>query len=99
MRVDVPASMVGNARASDVDPKTWQGPWVPVTDPNKIAQYVSMVNTKQYNQAKCTPFGSGYLMHQIGMNLEGNAVDSVLDGSFQIDPSVSLFPEAHKMLR
>jgi hypothetical protein len=98
-RVDVPASMVGNARASDVDPKTWQGPWVPVTDPNKIAQYVSMVNTKQYNQAKCTPFGSGYLMHQIGMNLEDNAVDSVLDGSFQIDPSVSLFPEAHKMLR
>jgi hypothetical protein len=60
-RVDVPATPIDPSLSTLPDPKTWTGPWRSVTDPEEIAQYVSIINTRQYNQAVHTPFGSGYL--------------------------------------
>jgi hypothetical protein len=96
--VDIPAPMVGTS-CNTVDPKQWTGPWVSITDPSEIAQYVCAINTKQYNQAQHTPFGSGYLFQQFGMNLEGESVTDLLNGSFTVDPTVDLLPETHKILR
>jgi hypothetical protein len=72
-RVDVPAPMAENGCPSIVDPKQWKGPWVSTTDLSEITKYVCHVNTKQYNQAQDTPFGSGYLLQTFGMNLEKQA--------------------------
>jgi hypothetical protein len=38
-------------------------------------------------------------MQQFGMNLEGNAVNELLQGSFTVDPTEALLPETHSMLR
>jgi hypothetical protein len=97
--VDIPAPMVVTGCTTTVDPKQWTGPWVSITDPSEIAQYVCAINTKQYNQAQHTPFGSGYLLQQFGMNLEGESVSDLLNGSFTVDPKVDLLPETHKMLK
>lgn len=59
-RVDVPAPFIQTPECP-VDPKTWKGPWVSVTDSSEIAQHVCAINTKQYNQAQHTPFGSEFL--------------------------------------
>jgi hypothetical protein len=98
-RVDVPAPMVDESNTSQVDPKQWKGPWVSITDPVEITKYVCAVNKKQYNQAQYTPFGSGYLLQQFGMNLEGAASTSLLEGSFLVDPKVTLLPETQRMLK
>jgi len=93
-RVDVPAPIAASADLSIVDPKQWKGPWV------SIAKHVCAVNTKQYNQAaQNTPFGSGYLLQQFGMILEGKAADDLLQGSFSVDPEVNPLPETHRMLK
>jgi hypothetical protein len=42
-------------------PKLWKGPWCSITNTDEIGYYICKENTKQYNQAQHTPFGSGYL--------------------------------------
>jgi hypothetical protein len=96
-RVDVPTPMIRNP-TSLVDPKTWKGPWISITDPSEIACYVCAINTKQYNQAKDTPFASGYLARTIGMNLEGPASQQILNGTFELNPSVNLLPETKRII-
>jgi len=81
-----------------IDPKSWKGPWVSVTDPSEIAQFVCLVNQKQYNQAHTTPFASKYLNEQIGMNLDGPAVASILNGTFQLTPDAPLLPETKRII-
>jgi hypothetical protein len=97
-RADVPAPMVEEGCTSSVYPKQWTGPWVSITDPSAIAQYVCQVNTKQYNQAQYTPFGSSYLMQTFGMNLEGQAARDIIHGTFSIDPDIQLLPETHRII-
>ncbi len=99
VRVDVPAPMIDSSDISQVDPKQWKRPWVSITNPEEIAKYICAVNTKQYNQAQNTPFGSGYLLEQFGMNLEGTASVKLFEGSFSADPGVSLLPETHRILK
>jgi hypothetical protein len=96
-RVDVPAPLLQNPTLP-VDPKTWKGPWVSVTDPTERAEFVCAINKKQYNQAHDTPFASGYLAQNIGVNFEGPAVSSILEGTFQLDPSSSLMPETKRII-
>jgi hypothetical protein len=77
---------------------SWSGPWVSVTDPEDIGKFICTINQKQYNQANDTPFTSGYLAKNIGLNLEGPAVKRILDGTFQIDPSSRLLPETKRII-
>lgn len=96
-RVDVPAPLIKDP-LQHLDPKIWKGPWVSVTDPTEIAQFICLANTKQYNQASNTPFASEYLAHNIGMNLEGPAVPDILGGTFHFDPSIKLLPETKRII-
>jgi hypothetical protein len=97
-RVDVPAPMISNPNI-DLDPKTWKGPWISVTNPEEIALHVCRINTKQYNQAKSTPFAAGYLADCIGMNLEGPAVHNILSGKFQINTSATILQETRRIIQ
>jgi hypothetical protein len=97
-RVDVPAPFI-QAPNCQIDPKTWKGPWVSLTDPSEIEKHVCNINTKQYNQAQHTPFGSGYLVQQIGMTLESPAAEEILRGTFVPDPEVTLLPETERILK
>jgi len=97
-RVDVPLHSPNIPLSSIPDPKTWKGPWRSVTDPEEIAQYICVTNTRQYNQAQHTPFGSGYLANTIGLNIEKPAAIQILNGNFSVDPSVKLLPETHRII-
>jgi len=92
-RVDVPAHPPDLPLSTLPDPKTWKGPWRSVSHPEEIARYVCLVNTKQYNQARNTPFGSGYLADIIGFNIEKPAAEQILDGTFSPAPHAQLLPE------
>jgi len=98
IRVDVPLHSPNIPLSSIPDPKTWKGPWRSVTDPEEIAQYICVINTRQYNQAQHTPFGSGYLANIIGLNIEKPAAEQILNGNFSVDPSVKLLPETHRII-
>jgi len=95
-RIDVPAS---SDASLSIDPKTWKGPWRSVTDPEEIANYICRMNTKQYNQAINTPFGSGYLADAIGFNIDQPGANAILSGTFEVSPSVSLLPETKRILK
>jgi hypothetical protein len=69
-----------------------------VTDPEEIAKYVCVMNTRQYNQAQNTPFGTGYLADCIGFNIEKPAAVQIFNGTFIPDPAVNLLPETHKVI-
>ncbi len=97
-RVDVPLHPTDTPLSAIPDPKTWTGPWRSVTDPEEIAQYICVINTRQYNQAQNTPFGSGYLAEQLGFNIEHPAAGQILAGTFQPDPSIALLPETHRII-
>jgi len=97
-RVDVPAPFLQTPKQL-VDPKTWRGPWVSITDPSEIARQICTINTMQYNQAQNTPFGSGYLANQVGMTLEGPATEQILQGTFTPDPAIRLLPETERIIK
>jgi hypothetical protein len=69
-----------------------------ITDPVEIARHVCDINAKQYHQAINTPFGSGYLAQTIGLNIEKDGAQQILDGTFHPDPSVSLLPETLRII-
>jgi len=100
-RIDVPLHLADLLPLTSLpDPKTWKGPWRSVTDPEEIAKYVCMciINTRQYNQAQATPFGSGYLADTIGLNIEHPAAAHLLNGSFVPDAGTGLLPEMLKVI-
>jgi len=97
-RKDVPLHPADLPLTSLPDPKTWKGPWRSVTDPEEIAKYVCIINTRQYNQAQATPFGSGYLADTIGLNIEHPAAAHLLNGSFVPDAGTGLLPETLRVI-
>jgi hypothetical protein len=97
-RVDVPLHPPHMPISALPDPKTWQGPWRSVTDPEEIAKNVCVMNTRQYNQVQNTPFGTGYLVDCIGFNIEKPAAVQILHGTFIPNPDVTLLPETHKVI-
>lgn len=92
-RIDVPASVPLEPYPIGPDPKTWTGPWCSITDPGLIAKFVCAENTRQYNQAEQTPFGSGYLRDQIGLDASTQQADDLLQGRFIPDQCEQLMPE------
>jgi len=97
-RVDVPA---GDTRPfpEGPDPKTWEGPWTPITTPNEIAEHVCSANTRQYQQAISTPFASGPLADYLGPRGESKGAIDLLNGTLPPQKIIEhLHPETMAIL-
>ena len=60
-RVDVPDkkhlfSPDGTSNGDPSDPKRWKGPWLAISEPEDMLDYIIEANIKQYHQAHDTPF-------------------------------------------
>jgi ribonuclease HI len=98
LRIDVPASTPLEPYPIGPDPKTWEGPWCSITDPKLIAKFICATNTRQYNQAESTPFGSGYLKECIGLEASSLHAHEILQGTFIPDPSITTLPETKDII-
>ncbi len=63
-----------------------------------IAQYIRAENTRQYNQAEGTPFGSGLLREQIGLDATSTTAQDILNESYVPDPSTNLLEETKDII-
>jgi len=72
-KIDIPAD-------SNADPKTWNGPWLTITQPEDIAMKVCSANAAQYHQACDTPFATEPLLSSIGLDGAGPGSDSIMNG-------------------
>jgi hypothetical protein len=97
--VYVPASDPLEPFPTGPDPKTWEGPWCSITDPHLIAKYICVENTRQYNQAEGTPFGSGYLGQRAGREASTSDAANILNGTFHLDPHEILLQETHGIIQ
>ncbi len=98
VRVDIPATNTLEPYPIGPDPKTWTGPWCPITDPDLIAKHVCAANTRQYNQAENTPFGTGYLADHLKDYTFDSTAPQILQGSFPIPPDQIQLPETRAIL-
>jgi hypothetical protein len=94
-RVDIPDSPLSTPD-NFPDAKTWQGPWLTITNPEDIARVVSKMNTAQYHQAHQTPFGSGIIGKTIGRRADTQAAADLLAGNCLTLPN--LLPETKRIL-
>jgi len=78
-RIDVPAS---DARPfpNDPDPKTWEGPWTSITNPDDIVSHVCSATVRQYNQATLTPFVCKPLVNYLGLHGEKPSATALVNG-------------------
>ena len=98
--IDVPDPRAkGPNIGSPDDPKTWKGPWIALTKPEDIAQRACEMNRKQYNQAECTPFGSGPLATIIGRKADTPTASALLQGTIPTQVLPHLEPETARILR
>lgn len=98
-RIDVPDALASNETNGDTNnPKTWKGPWKPVTNPTEIAEAVCKVNTAQYHQAHNTPFGTGPVAELFGRRGDTTASVDLLRGRLPELPDATL-PETMRILQ
>jgi hypothetical protein len=98
-RVDIPASGIDEPFPKGPDPKTWNGPWKSITNPDNIALHVCAANHRQYHQAHITPFASEPLLSYFGYCGNKPGADALLAG--RLPPSSildSLLPETKQIL-
>jgi hypothetical protein len=98
-RIDIPDNRAkGHDIGSPVDPKTWKGPLITITNPEEISRKVCEMNIKQYHQAGATPFGSGPLAEIIGRNGDTPVAQALLAGTLPSQILSSLLPETIRLL-
>ncbi len=98
VRIDIPATDTLEPYPIGPDPKTWDGPWRPITNPGLIAKYVCAANTRQYNQEENTPFGTGYLADHLKDHKFNSTAPQILQGTFPITPDQIQLPETRAIL-
>jgi hypothetical protein len=70
-KIDVPMN-------PSADPKSWDGPWKTITEPEEIAMKVCQANAEQYHQAWKTPFAEEPLLSYIGRAGSGPGSEAIL---------------------
>jgi hypothetical protein len=65
-RIDIPSTTIEKPYPVGLDPKSWNGLWTLVNDPDTVSAHVCAANVHQYNQAINAPFGSGPLAELLG---------------------------------
>lgn len=99
-RIDIPdPRAVGPGLGDPLDPKTWKGTWLSITNPTEIAQQLKIINIKQYHQACKTPFGSGPLADAIGRRGDTPAAQDLLAGTLPAHLLSDLLPETIRILQ
>jgi hypothetical protein len=92
-RIEVPTD-------KNADPKTWNGLWKTITEPEEIATSVCHANTKQYHQACETTFASGPLLSYIGPSGAGPGAKDILKGKLPPETLLNqLLPETRSILQ
>jgi hypothetical protein len=95
-KIDVPDHHAPGC-GDPADPQHWSGPWQTITNQREIATVVATMNTKQYNQAEITPFGSGPLAQAVGRRGDTNIADGILRGHTNNLPPCQ-FPETSRII-
>ncbi len=97
-RVDIPSGST-LPFPDGPDPKTWEGEWSSITDPELIATHVCAANARQYNMASHTPFATEPLASYFGAQADAPGTDSLLQGDLPPESILSLLqPETIAML-
>jgi hypothetical protein len=96
-RIDIPDPSARHPDLGNPDnPKTWKGPWLSISNPERIAKEVTKVNIAQYHQAHNTPFGSGTLAEKVGRSADTPIARDILQGIIPDIPT--LLPETKRIL-
>jgi hypothetical protein len=97
--VDIPDKQANQAHFGDPnDPKTWEGPWIAITNPQEIAEVICDINAKQYHQAHSTPFGFGHLAQLLGHKGDSLYAQDLINGTLPQDLPHNLVPETLRIL-
>jgi len=93
-RVDIPDST-----DPAMNPKTWEGSWRTLTNPDDIGKVVCIANTSQYNQACVTPFSVEPLLSYFGTDSNTPGVDQLMAGEeLPLETTRTLLPETVAIL-
>jgi len=78
--VDIPASESSLPFPEGPDPKTWKGPWRPISDPEEMAAHICAANARQYHQSHSSPFCSEPLLSYFGYSAENPGSKHLVEG-------------------
>jgi hypothetical protein len=90
---------ISDSTDQTVNPKTWEGSWRTLTNPDDIGKVVCMADPSQYNQACVTPFGAEPLLSYFGTNSNTPGADQLLAGEeLPLEMTHPLLPETVAIL-
>jgi len=104
-RVDVPdttnlCSPDGKTYGDPNNPKNWSGPWLAISEPEEMLDYIIEANIKQYHQAHDTPFAQEPLSSLFGPDGTTQFAQDFIKGTQMPDDIFSqLQPETQRILQ